>query len=306
MIEIITTVESMKQAEALLPIVDTIYFGEETFALRLPHSFTREEQRQLVALAHQAGKKAMIAVNGLMHPEKMKLIPEYLGFLKEIGVDQITIGEPGTIFVMKKNTDLQIPYIYAGETLVTSARQINFWAKKGAVGAILAREVPYEEMCLIAPQLTIPVEVLVYGGTCIHHSKRPLLQNYYNFTDQAEGKTRKDELFLSEPKKDETHYSIFEDSHGTHIFANNDLNLIAELKTLAETGYQTWKLDGMLTPGDNFVEIVKLFNQARQLIEEGAWTTTLAEELNQQVARLHPEKRGLDTGFYYVDPSKIK
>ncbi|MBM7708474.1 peptidase U32 family protein [Enterococcus lemanii] len=306
MIEIITTVASIEQAQAVLPFVDTIYFGEETFALRLPHSFDRKEQRELVTLAHQAGKKAQVAVNGIMHPEKMKLIPEYLAFLVEIGVDQITVGEPGTIFVMKKNEALRIPFIYAGETLVTSARQINFWAKKGAVGAILAREVPFEEMQIMAPQLSVPVEVLVYGGTCIHHSKRPLLQNYYNFTSQEEGKDRARDLFLSEPKKDETHYSIFEDSHGTHVFANNDLNLMKELKELADTGFQTWKLDGILNTGDSFVEIVKTFDQARQAIENKTWTKELAEELNAQIIAHHPSNRGLDTGFYYIDPTKIK
>lgn len=306
MIEIIATVASVEQAKALLPFVDTIYFGEETFALRLPHSFSRAEQQTLVTLAHQAGKKAQVAVNGLMHPEKMKLIPEYLAFLVEIGVDQITVGEPGTIFVMKKNEELRLPFIYAGETLVTSARQINFWAKKGAVGAILAREVPFEEMQIMAPQLSVPAEVLVYGATCIHHSKRPLLQNYYNFTGQAEGKDRDRDLFLSEPKKDETHYSIFEDSHGTHVFANNDLNLIKELKELAATGFQTWKLDGILNASDSFIEVAKIFDHARHAIESGAWTKELAEELNTQIIAHHPGNRGLDTGFYYIDPTKIK
>ncbi|MHC5269360.1 peptidase U32 family protein [Enterococcus sp. LJL98] len=306
MIELITTVESIEQAKALLPIVDTIYFGEETLALRLPHSFTREEQRELVELAHQAGKQAMVAVNGIMHPEKMKEVPEYLAFLKEIGVDRISVGEPGTIFVMKKNEALQIPFVYAGETLVTSARQINFWAKKGAVGAILAREVPYGELALIAPQLTIPAEVLVYGGTCIHHSKRPLLQNYYNFTEQTAKKDREAELFLSEPKKEETHYSIFEDSHGTHVYANNDLNLMAELKELADTGFHTWKLDGILSPGENFVAIARLFDEARQLIVTGSWTPEKAATLSEAVVALHPSKRGLDTGFYHIDPKKIK
>lgn len=306
MIEIVATVESLEQAKALLPVVDTIYFGEETFALRLPHSFTREEQRELVQLAHQAGKKAMAATNALMHPEQMKLVPEYLAFLKEIEVDQITIGEPGIIFVMEQNKDLAIPFVYAAETLVTSARQINFWCKKGAIGAVLAREVPFEELKLIEPQLEIPAEVLVYGGTCIHHSKRPLLENYYNFTKQTEGTSKKHDLFISEPKKDETHYSIFEDNHGTHIYANNDLSLIKELHELAETNLTTWKLDGMFTPGEDFVAIAKLFNQARQAIENDQWTAELAEELSQKVIERHPKNRGLDTGFYYVDPKKIK
>ena len=58
MINIVATVESLAQAEQLLPYVDTIFFGEERFGLRLPASFTREEQKQLVDLAHQHGKKA--------------------------------------------------------------------------------------------------------------------------------------------------------------------------------------------------------------------------------------------------------
>lgn len=306
MIEIIATVESVEQAKALLPVVDTIYFGEETFALRLPHSFTREEQRELVKLAHQAGKKAIAATNALMHPKQMKLVPEYLAFLKEIEVDYITIGEPGVIFVMEQKEELKIPFIYAAETLVTSARQINFWCKKGAKAAVLAREVPFEEMKILEPQLDIPAEILVYGATCIHHSKRPLLENYYHFTKQDEGTSKHRNLFISEPKKDETHYSIFEDNHGTHIYANNDLCLMNELKQLADTNLITWKLDGMFTPGENFVAIAKLFNEARQAIENNQWTTELGAKLSKKVAKLHPENRDLDTGFYYVDPKKIK
>ncbi len=45
-------------------------------------------------------------------------------------------------------------------------------------------------------KLDIPVETLVYGATCIHQSKRPLLQNYYNYTKQDEQKIVK-EVFLS-------------------------------------------------------------------------------------------------------------
>ena len=60
----------------------------------------------------------------------MKLVPEYLTFLKEINVDKITLGDPGIVFIMQRD-GLEIPYVYDGETLVTSSRQINFWSKRG-------------------------------------------------------------------------------------------------------------------------------------------------------------------------------
>ncbi|MGG5308220.1 peptidase U32 [Enterococcus pernyi] len=307
MIEIITTIESMKQAEELLEAgVDTLYFGEERFGLRLPASFIREEQRELVALAHRYGKKVNIAVNGIIHPEKMKKVPEYLQFLKEINVDMITVGDTGIIYTMRKNPELSIPYVFDAETLVTSARQINFWAKKGAISAVLAREVPFDEMKEMENKLQIPVETLVYGATCIHQSKRPLLQNYYNYTQQDEKKDRERGLFLAEPKKEDTHYSIYEDSHGTHIFANNDINLSNELPQLYAHHFRTWKLDGVFTPGEVFVEITKLFVEAKKALLADTWTETLAQEMTNKINGLHPTNRGLDTGFFYIDPESIK
>lgn len=307
MIEIITTIESMKQAEELLEAgVDTLYFGEERFGLRLPASFTREEQRELVALAHRYGKKVNIAVNGIIHPEKMKKVPEYLQFLKEINVDMITVGDTGIIYTMRKNPELNIPYVFDAETLVTRARQINFWAKKGAISAVLAREVPFDEMKEMENKLQIPVETLVYGATCIHQSKRPLLQNYYNYTQQDEKKDRERGLFLAEPKKEDTHYSIYEDSHGTHIFANNDINLSNELPQLYAHHFRTWKLDGVFTPGEAFVEITKLFVEAKKALLADTWTETLAQEMTNKINGLHPTNRGLDTGFFYIDPESIK
>ena len=306
MIEITATAESVEQAQALLDSgVDTLYIGEEEFGLRLPASFSRDEQRQLIEAAHRTGKQVAVAVNGIMHPDKMKKIPEYLHFLKEAGADQLVVGDPGVIFTLQ-NEAFDLPYIYDGETMVTSSRQINFWAKRGAVSAVLAREVPFEEMKEMAEHLLVPVEVLVYGATCIHQSKRPLLQNYYNYTQSAEGKSKERGLFLSEPKKEDTHYSIYEDSHGTHIFADNDISMMLELEHLYQHGYVKWKLDGIYAPGENFVQVARLFSEAKAHLLAGTWTEEVASTLQHKVRDLHPQHRGLDLGFFHMDPDAIR
>ena len=125
MIELIATAESVEQAVELLATgVDTLYIGEETFGLRLPVSFTRDEQREIVKRAHEMGKQVLVAVNGIMHPEN-EISPRVSDILKEINVDKITLGDPGIVFIMQRD-GLEIPYVYDGETLVTSSRQINF------------------------------------------------------------------------------------------------------------------------------------------------------------------------------------
>lgn len=306
MIEIVATAESVGQAKLLITAgIDVLYIGEDEFGLRLPASFSQDEVTEITDLAHEHGKKVRVALNFIMHNDRINKVVPYLKFLQEIGVDSITVGDPGIIQLMKKYS-ISIPYFYDGQTLVTSARQINFWTKRGASGAVLARELTYPELKEIAAQVTVPVEVLVYGATCIHQSKRPLIQNYFQFVDSVEDSGKDRGLFISEPKNKDTHYSIYEDLNGTHIFATNDVNLLPELKALADAGLTEWKLDGIFTKGENYISIVKLFVEARDAIESDQWTDGLAEKLNEQLIALHPSERELDKGFYSKDPSEVQ
>ncbi|MDT2012300.1 peptidase U32 family protein [Carnobacterium divergens] len=306
MIELIATVESIQQARELIVAgINTLYVGEDFYGLRLPTSFKKEELSEIVRLAHKDNVKVCVAVNAIMHNDRIDFVPDYLRFLADIGVDRIAVGDPGIIHILKTK-DIKLPYVYDAQILVTSAKQINFWVQRGAVGAVLAREVTYEELKIIAPQVTVPTEMLVYGATCIHQSKRPLVENYFNFIKKDEDTSKERGLFISEPKKTDTHYSIYEDINGTHIFATNDINLLPELDKLVDIGMTQWKLDGIFTKGEAFVEIAKIFVKAKEAFEKGQWTPTLMEELNQQILTHHPADRELDEGFFVKDPNEVK
>ncbi|MFK4967703.1 peptidase U32 family protein [Lactococcus garvieae] len=307
MIKITTTAESVEQAKALLAAgTDNLYIGEAEFGLRLPTALSYDEIREITALAHEAGKTVTVAVNALMHVDMMAKIKPFLDFLQDIQVDRIAVGDAGVIFVLQRDK-YDLPFTYDASTMVTSSRQINFWAGQGAVEAVLARELPKAELEAMTGNLDVPGEVLVYGATVIHQSKRPLVQNYYNFIKTEEtGKDRERNLFVSEPKKEDTHYSIFEDNHGTHIFANDDLNMMSELSDLVKMGFDHWKLDGIFTCGADFVAITKLFVEAKNAIEAGNFTADKAFQLEEEVRKLHPAGRTLSHGFYDLDPGKIK
>jgi collagenase-like PrtC family protease len=308
-IRITATCESFEQAQKLLENgVDCLYLGEGEFGLRLPSAFSLNEIRELTALAHVAGKFVTIAVNALMHVEKMAKIRDYLSFLSEILTpeDHLAVGDAGVIYVLQEEFP-QLHWIYDASTMVASARQVNFWAKQGASGAVLARELPKPELEAMSHELEIPGEILVYGATVIHQSKRPLLQNYFNFAQVENGKKdQKNYHFLAEPSDENSHYSIFEDAHGTHIFANDDLNMMTALPELLAMGYDHWKLDGIFTRGDAFVEIVKCFVEARQMLETGSAKFDEITLLDEKVRKLHPANRTLSRGFYDLDPKKIK
>ena len=303
---ITATAESIEQVKELLDAgVDRIYVGEENFGLRLPHNFTFDELREIAELVHGAGKELTVACNALMHQDMMDNIKPFLDLMKEIKVDYLVVGDAGVFYVNKRD-GYNFKLIYDTSVFVTSSRQVNFWGQHGAVETVLAREIPSEELFKLSENLDYPAEILVYGASVIHHSKRPLLQNYYNFTHIDDEKTRERGLFLAEPSDPESHYSIYEDKHGTHIFINNDIDMMTKLIELTDHNFTHWKLDGVYCPGSNFVEIAKLFVKARDLIQAGEFSQDQAFVLDEEVRKLHPAGRGLDTGFYEFDPKTVK
>ncbi|WP_432364005.1 peptidase U32 family protein [Sporosarcina sp. UB5] len=304
--ELIATAESVEQAKELLHAgVDVLYVGEDEFGLRLPTSFSKEEIKEIVDIAHAEGKKVCVAVNALLHNDRIEKVIPYLQYLQSIHVDSVTVGDPGAIHLMKQN-GLTIPYIYDAQTMVTSANQVNFWAKRGAIGAVLAREIPYKELNEIQRQTMVPVEVLVYGATCIHQSMRPLVQNYFNYVGDDKEVVNERQLFLSEPKKEHTHYSIYEDRNGTHIFASDDVSLLTQLSKLDAIGIHKWKLDGIFAKGDRFVQIARVFDEARTALTNGNWTDAIMQRLHDQLLELHPVGRTLNEGFFLKKPEDVQ
>lgn len=303
---ITATAESVAQVKALLELgVDRIYVGEENYGLRLPYNFSYEELREIAQLVHAAGKELTVACNALMHQGMMDSIKPFLNFLKEIQADYLTVGDAGLFYVNKRD-HYHFKLIYDASVFATSSRQVNFWGQHGAVETVLAREIPSEELFILADQIAYPAEILVYGASVIHHSKRPLLENYYHFTHIDEAVSRQRDLFLAEPSDHDSHYSIYQDKHGTHIFMNNDVNLLSKLQELYDHGLTHWKLDGIYCSGDDFLAICNLFVKAGQLLETHQWNQQTQAAFEAILKEHHPKNRGLDTGFYDLDPKTVK
>ncbi len=299
MIQLVTTAQSVEQAEALIKAgTDRLYIGNSRFGLRQKGDWTIDAVREVTQLAHRYGKEVTVAVNNLMHNDHIQELPDYLQALKAIGVDDVTAGDPGAIRLIRQ---AKIPYWYDAQTLVTSSKQIQFWAKREAIGAVVAREVTLEELVLIQQQIGLPVEVQVYGPTCIHHSKRPLVTNYFNELGRPSEEAKQREFYMSEPADASSRYPIYEDENGTHIFSE-DLTLMAQLPTLVKHGLHTWKLDGWHA-GEQFVEIVQLFTIARANLLNGQFDRI---EMEHRLKELQPEAFRLGTGLLLRKPEEIK
>ncbi|WP_210366940.1 peptidase U32 family protein [Bacillus sp. REN3] len=282
---------------------DAFVIGEQKFGLRLAGDFSREDVKKAVELAHSKGKKVYVAMNAIFHNDKIDMLGEYLEFLKDNDVDAITFGDPAVLMAAREHApDMELHW--STETTGTNWYTCNYWGRKGAKRAVLAREINMDAIIEIKENAEVEIEVQVHGMMNMFQSKRTLLGNYFEYQGKAmeiENRRQARNMFLHD-KERENKYPIFEDENGTHIMSPNDICIIDELTELVEAGIDSFKIDGILKSPEYILEVTKLYRKAIDLaVEEPEQYEEEKDSLLEEAEALQPPNRPLDTGFFFKE-----
>ncbi|MGB5946062.1 peptidase U32 family protein [Paenisporosarcina sp.] len=302
--ELLVTPQSVAHIEQLIEAgADAFLVGEQQFGLRLAGEFTIDDIEKSVILAHAANKKVYVAMNALYHNNRVDLLRPYMEKLESCGVDGITYGDPAVVMV-KREADLQVPLHWNTEMTATNWFTANYWGKRGANRAVLARELSMDEVIEIKENAEVAIELQVHGMTCMFQSKRSLLGNYFLYQDKAmeiENRTSQKNMFLHD-KERANKYPIFEDANGTHIFSPNDMCIIDELGELIDAGIDSFKIDGVLQEAPYVTKVTNLYRQAIDAYMESSEVyDEMKNDLLAEVEEIQPEIRPLDTGFFFKE-----
>lgn len=302
MTELLVTPKSVKHIETLIEKgADAFVIGEQRFGLRLAGEFKREALIEAVELIHNHGKKAYVAVNGIFHNYHLNALKSYIDFLHEVSVDRIIFGDPAVVMYVNEQRN-PIPLNWDAEALVTNYFQCNYWGKKGAQRAQLARELSLDEILNIKQNADVEIEVQVHGMTCMFQSKRMLLGNYFTFQERQmkiQRNKEANELLLYDEERDNK-YPVFEDYNGTHIMSPNDICLIEELDQLLAANIDAFKIDGVLQTEEYINVCTEQYREAIDLFKEDP--ETYDDEkfmLVDPIEAIQPEHRPFDEGFLY-------
>jgi U32 family peptidase len=302
--ELLVTPTSVKDIGPLVSAgADAFVVGEQRYGLRLAGEFIREDVKEAVELAHKHGKKVYVAMNALFHNDKVPELEGYISFLKEINADAIIFGDPAVLMAARSAApDMKLHW--NTETTATNWYTCNYWGRKGAKRAVLAREINMDAIIEIKENAEVEIEVQVHGMTAMFQSKRSLLGNYYEYQGKAlEVENRKQEknMFLHD-KERENKYPIFEDENGTHIMSPNDICIIDELQEMIEAGIDSFKIDGILKTPEYIIEVTKLYRKAIDLcVEDPDQYDEIKDGLLTEVEEIQPVNRPLDTGFFFKE-----
>ena len=302
--ELLVTPTKIEDIEPLMMAgADAFVIGEQRYGLRLAGEFNREAVKSAIEIAHQGGKKVYVAMNAIFHNEKVDELADYLRFLDEAGADAVLFGDPAVLMAAREAAP-NMPLHWNTETTATNWFTCNYWGRKGAKRAVLAREINMDAIVETKENAEVEIEVQVHGMTAMFQSKRHLIGNYFNYQGrdmkvddlEADG-----HLFLHDPERN-TKYPIFEDENGTHIMSPNDICIIDELTEMVEAGVDSFKIDGILKEPEYIVAVTKLYRKAIDLCAENPDAYEEAKEsLLEEAENLQPENRMLDTGFFFKE-----
>lgn len=293
--------------EDIIPLIeagaDAFVVGEQRYGLRLAGEFSREDVKKAIQLAHSREKKVYVAVNAIFHNEKVDELYDYLKFVHEAKADAVIFGDPAVLMVAREAApDLKLHW--NTETTATNWYHCNYWGRKGAKRAMLAREINMDAVIETKENAEVEIEVQVHGMTAMFQSKRSLLGNYFEYQGKAlqvENRKENKNMFLHD-KERENKYPIFEDQNGTHIMSPNDICIIDELQELIEAEVDSFKIDGVLKSPEYIEAVTRLYRKAIDLcVEDPDKYEDEKDEMLAEIEKIQPPSRPLDTGFFFKE-----
>jgi putative protease len=296
-----------KKLEDILPLIeagaDAFIIGEQKFGLRLAGDFSKEQVKEAVTIVRQHNKKVYVAMNAIFHNELIEELGEYLAFLNDVKVDAVVFGDPAVLMVAKEVAP-ELKLHWNTETTATNWYTCNYWGRKGAKRAVLARELSMDAIIETKEHAEVEIEVQVHGMTCMFQSKRTLLGNYFEYQGKAlkiENHNENDKMFLFDPERNNK-YPIFEDVNGTHIMSPNDMCIIDELGEMIDAGIDSFKIDGVLQTSEYIIEVTKKYRKAIDLCDSNnAEYEEIKDVLLEEIEELQAKNRPLDTGFFFKE-----
>jgi putative protease len=302
--ELLVTPKDMEAVNRLFAAgADAIVIGEERYGLRLAGEFSRDAVKEATTIAHTKGKKVYVAMNALFHNEKVDELADYVQFLHEAGVDGITFGDPAVLMTVREVApDMKLHW--NTEQTATNWFTANYWGRKGAKRAVLAREINMDAIVEIKENAEVEIEVQVHGMTSMFQSKRTLIGNYMQFQGKnlsVEKRDKERNLHLFDPERN-ARYPIFEDENGTHIMSPNDICIIDELEEMIDAEVDSFKIDGLLKSTDYMETTTALYREAIDLcVTNRDEYEERKEEYLNKLEEIQPENRKLDTGFFFKE-----
>lgn len=278
---------------------DAVFLGGTMFSLRAgSHNFNDEELKTAVEYGKKLGKKIYVALNIIPHKNEFELLPQYVRFLENIGVNGVIVADLGVFQIVKENSNL--PISISTQASNTNWRSVKMWKELGAKRVVLARELSIENIKLIRKMVPdIEIEVFIHGAMCMAISGRCILSNEMTGRDANRGDCAQS-CRWNYTIKNREELTCTEDDKSSFIFNTKDLCTIEIIDKILDIGVDSLKIEGRMKGIYYVANVVKVYRDAIDNYYEGNfkfnpnWISELETTSN----------RSYSHGFFIKEPGK--
>jgi len=285
---------------ALMYGADAVYMGGKAFGLRaFSDNFDNDELKEAVAFTHSLKKKAYVTINIFPHNEDLKDLPDYLIYLRDIGVDAVIIADLG-VFRIARQVVPELPLHISTQANNTNWSSVLCWQDLGVSRVVLARELSLEDIKIIREKVDIELEAFVHGAMCMSYSGRCLLSNYLTGRDSNRGECAQPcrwKYHLVEEKRPGQYFPILEDERGTYFLNSKDLCLLEHLPDLIGSGLDSFKIEGRMKSVHYVATVVKVYREAIDAYLSDPSAFSFKHEWKEELEKI--SHRAYTTGFYF-------
>lgn len=285
---------------------DAVYFGVGDLNMRshATSNFQPEQLPQIVQQCHDAGVKAWLAVNIILHDQELAAVEALLEQAAAAGVDAIIAADPA---VMTMSRQRNLPVHVSVQANVSNWQAIAFYAPFADV-VVAARELTLEQLQELSQAIhqhqlrgpsgeLIRLEAFAHGALCIGISGRCGMSLCQYNTSSNRGK-------CYQPCRREYTITDVETGHqlqisNRYIMSPKDLCTIAQLPRLLNAGVSVLKLEGRGRSADYVATVTRCYRQALDCwLEDKTPTQEMLQEWLQQLRGVF--NRGFWEGGYYL------
>ena len=228
---------------------DAVYCGGKAFGMRsAPRNLSIEDFAEGARYAHERGARVYVTLNILPRNNEITAIETYINDLKTTGVDALIVTDIGVMMLAHRIAP-ELELHVSTQAGVTNYLAANALYELGARRVVLAREMDLQAVRDIRANIPddLDIETFVHGSMCMAFSGRCLISNYLTGRDGNHGECAQPcrwKYSLVEEKRPGQVFPVEETAQGTYLFNSQDMNMMAHIDDLIDSGATSLKIEG--------------------------------------------------------------
>ncbi|WP_169172563.1 peptidase U32 family protein [Bifidobacterium oedipodis] len=228
---------------------DAVYCGGKAFGMRsAPKNLSLEDFEEGSRYAHARGARVYVTCNVLPRNNEVEALREYVGQLKDTGVDALIVSDIG-VMMMARSVAPNLELHVSTQAGVTNYQAANAFYELGARRVVLAREMDLQAVRDIRANIPddLDIECFVHGAMCMAFSGRCLFSNYLTGRDGNHGECAQPcrwKYSIVEEKRPGKYYPIEQTKDGAYLFNSQDMNMLEHIDDLIDSGATSLKIEG--------------------------------------------------------------